>query len=216
MDQRSSPSPLRGVSAQRRWRVGASTVARVAKSIADAVPDRVAVYPNAVVIDECGDSPPGDIDLVVVTKRGLLVIAVTGTREGTFGRRSNRLTGHPGTDRQVRQLERATRQLAASAAGRMATAGALPVLPLLVLDGPMSTGLRRRPWFDLEGTPFVARGIQVVSACDVGGYVRGRLSHGTCRAETQRAIEQTLERAVLSRWDDQLRPATAPSLRKVG
>lgn len=216
MPQPNYVSPLRGVGAERRWRVGSATVARVAQTIAEAVPERVAIYPNAVIMDECGDAPPGDVDLVAVTKRGLFVIAVTGTRDGTFGRQQNKLTGHPGASRQVRQLEHSVRQLAASAVGRLATSGGVPVIPLLVLEGDMSSALRKRPWFDLESPPFVARGIQVIGARDVGGYVRGRLAHGTCRAEVQKAIEGSLEKAVLARWDDQLRPTPTDSYRRAG
>ncbi len=216
MSEPNAPSPLPGAAAERRWRVGSATVARVAQTIADAVPEHVAMYPNAVIMDECGDAPPGDVDLVAVTRRGLFVMAVTGTRDGTFGRQQNKLTGHPGASRQVRQLEHSVRQLAASAAGRLATSGGLPVIPLLVLDGEMSSALAKRPWFDLVTHPFVARGIQVVRARDVGGYVRGRLSHGTCRAEVQQAIERSLEKAVLARWDNQLRPTGADSYRRAG
>lgn len=186
----------------RRGRIGSHSEVKASDAIFDSIPGRVRIYGNVQFGDESHNAGEADLDLLVLTPHGVVAVGVTSSRSGVFERSANRLSlAHAGCGRQVPQLSRSFRTLAASCVGRLAATSGLPMHAVLALDGKIGPRLRRQPWFSIEGRPCVHRGIDVVAVSDLGGFIRGRLAGGPCRAETMRVMADQLERAVLTRYE---------------
>jgi hypothetical protein len=191
-----------GSDRRRRGLIGSQSEAKASEAIFDAVPGRLRIYGNVQFGDETPQATEADLDLLVLTPHGVVAVAVTGSRSGVFERHANRLAvAHAGCDRQVPQLSRSFRTLAASCVGRLAATSGLPMHAVLALDGQIGPRLRSQPWFSIEGRPCIHRGIDVVALTDLGGFIRGRLTGGPCRADAMRVMADQLERAVLTRFE---------------
>ncbi len=177
---------------------GASSEAAAANILRDALGSAATIYRNAVFLDETGHGGVVDVDLLVVASGGVVPVGVTSTASGVFSRRGNRLTGHEGASRQVRQLSSSLRQLSASCVGRLTAVAGLPLFAVLALDGLIDEQLRRHATFDVCGSPPIPRAIEVVGLAHLGGYLRGRLEHHRAQPEVARSICRQLERHVIS------------------